>query len=143
MRKLIEVTFQGIAVSSLILTVITIVVFALKGDQTLSLLTFITYLVAAMVIGVGFSLPSVIYDNPNLSMVIKFIIHMGIGVTILLATIILVGWIPTDKGWPALITGIILAIIFACIIWFIFYLYHRKEARDVNKQIKKIQKQIQ
>ena len=71
---------------------------------------------------------------------LRILIHMGIGISIYSATMIAVGWIPANIGILGLICSLSFGIGLAFIIWFAFYLYYKKEARDINKKIKEIKK---
>lgn len=141
MKEYIKLIIQGMAIGSLILIILSIIGIYFGGNQfsTLLINNFITYAIAAMIIGIGFSLPSLIYENNKISSLSQFLIHMFIGMIIFIITSLYVGWIPTDYGIGAIITWILIAIGFAILIWLGFYLYYKKEASDINKQIKKIQ----
>jgi uncharacterized membrane protein YciS (DUF1049 family) len=126
---------------SLILIIISIFGIYFGKNQFLELLinNFVEYSITAMVIGVGFSLPSIVYENDKLSSLNQFLIHMGIGMGIFIVTGIYVGWIPISYGLGTIFLSILIAFAFAILIWASFYLYYQKEAMKMNKQIKKIQ----
>lgn len=87
-------------------------------------------------IGLGFGLPSVIYSCERMPYIMRSIIHMGIGCTILLATAFARGWIPVQAG-PIAVTltiGIILAE--ALVIWLCFAIHYKKEAARINERLK-------
>ena len=126
----------------LIFTILSIINLSLWYNSYISDLTtnYIKYSIAAMVIGVGFALPSMVYRREDLSMPVKVLIHMGTGITIYILVSLYAGLIPTSLGIGPLITSLLTGIGIALVIfgiWFGFYLYHRKEAQKINKQIKK------
>lgn len=140
MKEYIKLTVQGMAIGSLILIILSIfgIYFGGKEFQELLVNNFITYSIAAMVIGIGFSLPSIVYENNELSLLKQFLIQMSIGMSILIITSLFVGWIPINYGL-GIIIWISIALTFTILIWAGFYLYNKKEASNINKQIKKIQ----
>ena len=100
---------------------------------------FIKYAICSVIIGIGFYLPSIIYDKPNITLPVKATVHLGIGFVIYLVTAFLAGWI---GGYGAIATfiSIAISILFTLLIYMCFYLYYRKEAVVMNKKIKEIQK---
>lgn len=100
---------------------------------------FMTQILCSIIAGIGFTLPSMIYRHPTLSMPFKISIHMGIGLIIYIISAIIAGWIPLYNGPLSFIltTGFYIACSF--VIWFIFYLYNKKQAQQINKKIKELQ----
>ena len=94
--------------------------------------------IATVVIGLGFGIPAVVYDNEKLSLFTQTIIHMGTGCIIMTVTAYLVGWIPMNHG-PLLMIAILLEeIAVAFGIWFLFYLQQKKLVKQMNQRISKI-----
>ena len=94
--------------------------------------------IGSMLVGIGFVLPTLIYGSEKLSLFVKTIIHLGIGVSFFLAVGFFLGWLPKGLG-----IGSIFLMIMGCIavflaIWFGFYLYYKNESKLINKQLKKI-----
>jgi hypothetical protein len=141
MKKYIKLIIQGMALGSLILVCIAMFGIYFGGNYFSELLVnnFISYSIAAMIIGIGFSLPSIVYENEDLSLLNQFLIHISIGMVIYISVALYVGWIPVYYGISNFILAIVLLIIFALLIWLGFYIYYKKEALNINKQIKKIQ----
>lgn len=140
--KLIIGILIGMAWGCLIFTFLSIFSFSLGDASYISGFTanYVKYSIVAMVIGVGFTLPAVIYRREDLSMPVKVLIHMGTGITIYILAALYAGWIPTSLGIGASITSLLTGIGIAFLIFFIWfgsYLYYRKEAMKINKQIKK------
>ncbi len=92
----------------------------------------------ALAIGLGFGLPSFIYENDSMSLLVQTLIHMGIGCVVMTATAFVVGWIPTDHGILAIIVAIAGEIAIAFVIWLFFYGYNRKLAKKMSKRISEI-----
>lgn len=94
--------------------------------------------IGAIAVGIGFSIPALIYESKRLSYAIKVFIHMGIGCTILLITGFAVGWITVDNGAFVCIAVVALEFLLAFFIWAGFTLYYRKMAKRMNEQIKSL-----
>ena len=59
---------------------------------------FIKYVICSAVIGLGFSVPSLIYRNERISRGLQVIIHLGTGFAIYVPVAFFAGWIPTAYG---------------------------------------------
>lgn len=111
-----------------------------KGTFTLENYSFTKMVLGSLGIGLGFGLPTIVYEKENISPGVQTLIHMGIGCTVMTAIAFAVGWIPVKAG-PAAVVGTILGeIAVAFAIWFCFYLHTRRLARKVNQKIEKIMK---
>ena len=94
--------------------------------------------IATVVIGLGFGIPAIVYDNEKLSLFTQTIIHMGTGCIVMTVTAYLVGWIPMNHG-PLLMIAILLEeIAVAFGIWFLFYLQQKRLVTQMNQRISKI-----
>lgn len=93
----------------------------------------------ALVIGLGFGLPSFVYAKENLSFPVQVLIQMVIGCTVMLITAFLVGWIPTDKGLLPALRVVAVEILTAFIIWGISYHRQKKLARRINRKLEQRQ----
>lgn len=94
--------------------------------------------IGSMLVGIGFVLPTLIYDSEKLSLFVKTIIHLGIGVSFFLAVGFFLGWLPKDLGMGSIFLMIVGCIAVFLAIWFGFYLYYKNESKLINKQLKKI-----
>ena len=91
--------------------------------------------IGSVLVGLGFGVPTMVYNKETIPMPIKVIIHMGIGCSIYTAVAYAVGWF---GGAATLTQGLIIAGIqfaVAFIIWFCFMRYYRKEAKMMNEKI--------
>lgn len=110
------------------------------GNMQLTNYAFSKMAIATVVIGLGFGLPAVVYDNEKLSLFTQTIIHMGTGCIVMTVTAFLVGWIPLNRG-PLLMIAILLEeLALAFIIWFLFYLQQKKLVKQMNQRVKEINK---
>lgn len=110
------------------------------GNMQLTNYAFSKMAIATVVIGLGFGLPAVVYDNEKLSLFTQTIIHMGTGCIVMTVTAFLVGWIPMHHG-PLLMIAILLEeIALAFVIWFLFYLQQKKLVKQMNQRVNEINK---
>ncbi len=110
------------------------------GNMQMTNYAFSKMAIATVVIGLGFGLPAVVYDNEKLSLFTQTIIHMGTGCIVMTVTAFLVGWIPMHHG-PLLMIAILLEeIALAFVIWFVFYLQQKKLVKQMNQRVNEINK---
>ena len=129
----------GIAAMMFILTGV-IIDCIFHGNIEMTNYAFSKMAIATVVIGLGFGIPAVVYDNEKLSLFTQTIIHMGTGCIVMTVTAYLVGWIPMNHG-PLLMIAILLEeIALAFVIWFLFYLQQKKLVKQMNQRVKEINK---
>ena len=110
------------------------------GNIQMTNYAFSKMAIATVVIGLGFGLPAVVYNNEKLSLFTQTIIHMGTGCIVMTVTAFLVGWIPMHHG-PLLMIAILLEeIALAFVIWFVFYLQQKKLVKQMNQRVNEINK---
>ena len=108
------------------------------GNMEMTNYAFSKMAIATVVIGLGFGLPSIVYDNEKLSLFTQTIIHMGTGCIIMTVTAFLVGWIPMNRGPLLMIVILVEEIAVAFVIWFLFYLQQKKLVKHMNQRVKEI-----
>ncbi len=105
------------------------------GNFSLDHYRFSKMVLGCVLVGLGFGLPSIIYERDDLPMPVRVVIHMGIGCIVYTITAFAVGWI---GGAATVAQGAMIALIqlaFAFAIWFLFMLHYRREARKLNERI--------
>jgi hypothetical protein len=95
--------------------------------------------IGSMLVGIGFVLPTLIYDSEKLPLYVKTIIHLGIGVPFFFAVGFYLGWLPKDLGMGSIFLMVAGCIAVSFAIWFGFYLYYKNESTQINKRLKKIE----
>ena len=106
-----------------------------KGLFSLDQYRFTKMVAGCVLVGLGFGIPSIVYSKDSLPMLIRVIIHMGIGCTVYTVVAYAVGWL---GGAASLGKGILIAAIQlapAFLIWFLFMLHYRAEAKRMNDRI--------
>ena len=96
---------------------------------------FIKYVICSAVVGLGFSVPSLIYYNERISRILQVIIHLGSGFAIYIPVAFFAGWIPTVYGAIAVALSLLCAVVFSLLVWFCFALYYRTQAEEINRKI--------
>jgi len=108
--------------------------FSMEGYQFTKMVT------GSAIVGIGFGVPTVVYNSEKLPMPVKVLIHMGIGCVIYTAVAYAVGWF---GGSATPVQGLAIAgiqLVVAFIIWFCFNTYYRKEAKQMNDKIQSMKK---
>ena len=89
----------------------------------------------SLVVGLGFTLPTVVYDQAKLPLGVQILVHLGLGSLIFFLAASRAGWMPLGAGWGTVVTFILLALVSTFLIWLGFYLYYRWEARRINDKL--------
>lgn len=108
--------------------------FSMEGYQ------FTKMVAGSAIVGIGFGVPTVVYNSEKLPTPVKVLIHMGIGCVIYTIVAYAVGWFggAATPVQGLFIAGIQLAVAF--VIWFCFMRYYRKEAKQMNEKIQAMKK---
>ena len=108
--------------------------FSMEGYQ------FTKMVAGSAIVGIGFGVPTIVYNSEKLPMPVKVLIHMGIGCVIYTIVAYAVGWFggAATPVQGLVIAGIQLAVAF--VIWFCFMRYYRKEAKQMNEKIQAMKK---
>ncbi len=109
--------------------------FVYGGNFHLEGYAYTKMVIGTLVIGLGFGIPTFVYENENMSTAIQTLIHMGIGCVVMTLTSYAVGWIPGEQGAAAVIAAVAGEIGIAFVIWLFFYIHRKKLARQINQRI--------
>lgn len=94
----------------------------------------------AIIVGIACGSTSVIYQFSRPSGIWKIAIHFLVGMGVFYPVSIYLGWIPFH---PDRILLTALQFLFSCgifmAIWLCFYLFHRKEAKKINKRLMELE----
>ena len=105
------------------------------GVYTLENYRYTKMVIASVIVGLGFGLPTLVYKSDRIPTPVKVLVHMGIGCIIYTIVAFSVGWL---GGASSVTQGILIACIqlaVAFVIWFCFMRYYRKEAKEMNDKI--------
>ena len=106
-----------------------------KGLLSMEQYRFTKMVAGCVLVGRGFGFPSIVYRKDSLPMLIRVVIHMGIGCAVYTVVAYAVGWMGSaaSLGKGILIAAIQLAPAF--LVWFLFMRYNRAEAKKMNDKI--------
>ncbi len=137
MKRLVNLLIKGIGTSLVTFTILGIV-WDIKngGNYIMNNWSYTKMVVAAIIVGIGFAVPALIYYNPNIPSCMKVLFHMGLGCTILLITSFIVGWIPMSLGLKECVFTVMVELLISFILWLCFTLYYKRVAKRMNEQIK-------
>lgn len=134
--KLLKMIFQGITWGCTICMIILVCIAAVnKVTFSMDSMLFIKHAIGSMIVGMGFTVPSLIYDKKNLGILLQTLIHMGCGFGIYLPIACYLGWIPVSLGWQMVILPLTCALVFSFSIWYGFFLYYKHEAKKINEKL--------
>ena len=131
--------FVSMGIAAMMFIIVGVIIDCIfHGNMEMKNYAFSKMTIATVVIGLGFGIPAVVYDNEKLSLFTQTIIHMGTGCIVMTVTAYLVGWIPMNHG-PLLMIAILLEeIAVAFGIWFLLYLKQKRLVTQMNQRISKI-----
>jgi len=92
-------------------------------------------MLASMIIGIYFGLSSYIFETDKWSNLKKTIIHFSCSMIAYYLIALPVGWVPVSPLYLVL-SAVVFALIYA-VYWTSFYLYYRKVAKSLNKELQK------
>ena len=110
------------------------------GNLSMEGYQFTKMVAGSAIVGIGFGVPTVVYNSEKLPTPVKVLIHMGIGCVIYTIVAYAVGWFggAATPVQGLVIAGIQLAVAF--VIWFCFMRYYRREAKQMNEKIQALKK---
>lgn len=137
-KRTLRNTYTSLGISALLFCLMGVAFdFVYKGSFHLENYRFSRFVLCSFVIGLGFGLPALIYDNDRLPLVMRSLIHMGTGCTVMLLASMAAGWLPVTLGTGVVISMVAEELTIALIIWSCFYLYHKRLVRRMNEKLSK------
>ena len=137
-KRILRNTYTSLGISALLFCLMGVAFdFVYKGSFHLENYRFSRFVLCSFVIGLGFGLPALIYDNDRLPLVMRSLIHMGTGCTVMLLASMAAGWLPVTLGTGVVISMVAEELTIALIIWSCFYLYHKRLVRRMNEKLSK------
>lgn len=135
MKNVMKAAWSGIRLAAVVFILTSLLRALPAGEESFaSGIGMARMCLATLVIGVGFGVPSLIYAT-ELPTGLKVLIHMGIGVVVMLAASLAVGWIDFSRGWlPCLLVALV-QIAVAFLIWLLSCVRLRKDAKEMNERV--------
>ena len=137
MRKVLSAAWSGVKIACTVFIISSFfVTLAAEEGVFASTSGMLRLCISTFAIGLGFGIPSLIYET-ELSMPVKVLIHMGIGCAVMIAAAIVNGWARFGGEHGALIGLAVIAgqVAIAFIIWFIQYRRAKKLAERINGKL--------
>lgn len=137
--KILKLFLNGIAWGCTVCVFILIFWAAFMGDTLFAAMTaenFIRQAIGSMIVGIGFTMPTLLYHNHRLRIWMQTILHMAIGFLIYFSAAFYLGWIPIKFGWKIITLSLLIAVVTFFAIWSAYYFYNRREAEKLNKKLK-------
>lgn len=139
MGRVLKAAWEGVRIAAVVFLLVCMIMGFIGGEGKFSSGVGMAYsCIAAVVIGLGFGIPSLIYDT-NLPIAVKVLIHMGIGTAVMLATSFTIGWIDPKLGWLPCLLIAAGQIASAFLIWLLTCVRFRTLAKRMNERIAKKQ----
>ena len=101
---------------------------------------YVRQVLCAMVVGIGFFVPTLLYSSRRLAGWAKGTLHMGIGLSIYVVTGCFAGWIPLEYGPGLTAITLLGAFCFSIAVWAGFSLYYKHQAKLINEHIQLLKK---
>ena len=138
--KIIKDVFKSALISimmSMCIFVIVGLVFDQMGNGVFRMenYQFSKMVLACVITGLGFGVPTFLYSMDGIPMFLASVIHLGVGFTIYFLVAAKVGWIPTSAGRIASFVTIVGVIVIGLIIWICFMKYNKNLAERMNKAL--------
>ncbi|MBO5030275.1 MAG: DUF3021 domain-containing protein [Lachnospiraceae bacterium] len=139
MKNLLMLLFRGVTIALSLFAVFGMFFDIMNdGIYYFENFSYTKMVIGAIAVGIGFSIPALIYESKRIPYAVKVFIHMGTGCTILLITGFAVGWIPVGNGVFVCTAVVAVEFLAAFLIWAGFSLYYKKMAKRMNEQIKSL-----
>ena len=143
MKKIMVLTVSGMALGCLMNVFVCIVGVLITGSEDFLTQTktgYVAQAITGMIVGIGWSVPAIVYQFEKISLKLKVLIHMGTGFLVFFPLASYAGWIPTEAGMGAVIVSLIFMVGFAFLIWAGFYFYSKDQAKIMNQKIREMSK---
>lgn len=135
MKRIISAAWAGIRISAPMFLIMCIIFGLIGGTEKFaSGYGMVRSCAAAFIIGIGFGIPSLIYET-NLAVWLKTLIHMGTGCIVMIGASMLGGWINAGMGAQAIVIALIAQIGIAFIIWGMHIMHTRALAKRMSAKI--------
>ncbi len=135
MKKIVLAAWAGVRVAGPVFLLMAIVFGLIGGAEPfLNGYTLARWSAAAVLIGLGFGIPSLVYET-ELHMGWKVLIHMGIGCIVMIGATVLAGWLNAEMGIGAVLIALAAEIVCAFLIWGAFLLHTRALAKRMSERI--------
>lgn len=137
-KKIAGNFIKGIMCGCFIMSIYLLISLGFADDRsmTISFNGYLKQVICSSIVGIGFFVPSVIYEVDKVSRGFQVLFQLGIGFIIYFIAGFNAGWIPTQYGVMQVVYTVIGMMLISLIIWFGIYMYYKKQAIAINRKIK-------
>lgn len=137
LKNLFKSTLYAIAIS-LFFTVFALIGIeqSLNGVLDLGSYGFTKAMLGALLIGLGYGIPTFIYDLKSMSIALKSVIYMCTGVGIMILVFLKFGFIQEGYGLGDILKMLIVPVGIAFLLWYAQYMKYKKVAKLMNEKLK-------
>ena len=137
LKKVLKGIAGGVAWGCVFATVVNIIGYGIQGNAWFEGMKFgfTAQVLAAMLVGIGWVLPTIVYQYERFSLAVQTLIHMTVGFVVYIPCMLYMGWVPVEQGTGMILFVVLAMAILAVVIWFCFYLYYKNEARKMNRKL--------
>ena len=127
--KVMKYLFGGISWGCVVSCIVNVIGTMVKGNAwfTEAGHSYAAQVAAAVIVGVAWVLPSVIYQSDRMPRAMQTLIHFVIGFGVYFPTAFVMGWIFLEM---------LLMAAMSFVIWICFCVHYRREAKQINEQLK-------
>lgn len=135
-RKIVKLVATGITWGCTISCIISMIGTECLGMEWFSGAAhgYTAQIIASMLIGVAWSVPTLVYENEKLSRAQQVLIHFAVGLCVYFPIAYYMQWIPTESMAMGVISVLVMAI-GVLLIWCGFYLYYKNESKVMNQHL--------
>ncbi len=142
-KMVLQYIIYGISLGCTSFVIMCLGFFAAGGKDFLApvFANFAKQAVGAMIVGIACGGTAIVYRCGGLSRLAQTAIHFFVGMGVFYPVAIYLGWIPFHPGKPLFsVMQFLLACGIFMAIRFCFYLFYRKEAKEINERLKELEK---
>lgn len=136
LKKIAGNFIKGIMFGCFIMSMYLLISLGFADHLVISFNGYLKQVICSSIVGVGFFVPTVIYEVDKVSRGFQVVFQLGIGFTIYFVAGFIAGWIPTQYGVMQIVFTVIGMLLISLSIWFGIYMYYKKQAMAINKKIK-------
>lgn len=137
MKQILRSTAVGLGIACAIFCVSGLVFDIVQhGNFQMTGYSYTKMVLGCLATGIGWGAPAVIYRRDNLTLGIRSVIHVGIGLVVQTVTAFVVGWVPAGLGAGKCALIVLMEVSAAMLIWLGFYWRNAALARKMNRQIR-------
>lgn len=135
MKNLLKSILLGVAWGCTINCIVCLIIALIQGEINFTSAEYLKQFICSAIVGIGFTVPSLVYKSERLPQATKCLMHLGIGFVIYFPTAFFAGWIPTESGILGAVMTVATMLIGSIIVYFFFWMYYKNEAKKMNQKI--------